>query len=108
MRTRLLLSGLRIKKRIGTSDNPSMQFDLNSLITPNANIDFASLEVPFTKEEMDAIVKEMPSDKSPRPDGFNGAFLKKCWHIVKEQFYDLGFNFYNGSLNIDSINTACT
>ena len=41
---------------------------------------------PFTTEEIDEVVKHLPSDKSPRPDGFNTDFIKACWHIVKNDF----------------------
>jgi hypothetical protein len=35
------------------------------------------------------VVKALPSDKSPRPDGFNTYFIKKCWSIICEDFYTL-------------------
>jgi hypothetical protein len=47
----------------------------------------------------------MPPDKAPGPDGFNGLFLKKCWHIVKNNFYTLCDDFYNGTVNLECINT---
>jgi len=31
---------------------------------------------PFSHEEIDNIVKKMPGDKAPGPDGFSGSFLK--------------------------------
>ena len=43
------------------------------------NVDFDSLTTPFTKVEIDAVVNDMPPDRAPGPDGFNGAFLKACW-----------------------------
>ena len=61
---------------------------------------------PLPSLEMDNIVKDMPPDKSPGPDGFNGTFLKKCWSIVKGLFYKLCANLYEGYLNPESINTA--
>jgi hypothetical protein len=83
-----------------------MQFDLSSVVHKNESIDFQSLEDPFTSEEIDDIVKHMPSDKSPGPDGFNGAFLKRCWPIVKEEFHKLCHDFHSGNLDIQSINSA--
>jgi hypothetical protein len=32
-------------------------------------------------DEIDQIVKSMPPDKAPGPDGFNGLFLKKLLAI---------------------------
>ena len=61
---------------MGISLNPDMRFDLEQLI--QVNMDFYSLIQPFSTEEIDRIVKDMPSDKAPGPDGFNGLFLKKC------------------------------
>jgi hypothetical protein len=46
--------------------------------------DFGSMESPFLVEEIDDIFKNMPNDKSPGPDGFNGVFLNKCWPEVKQ------------------------
>jgi hypothetical protein len=62
-----------------------MLFDLPSLIQPIQVLD--SLSSTFSKEEIDSIVKFMPLDKSPGPDGFNGLFLKKCLHIIMEDIY---------------------
>ncbi|XP_037427272.1 uncharacterized protein LOC119292583 [Triticum dicoccoides] len=46
----------------------------------------------------------MPTDRAPGPDGFSGIFIKKCWHIIKNDFYDLCNQFYEGTLNLESIN----
>ena len=48
----------------------------------------------------------MPADKSPGPDGFNGFFIKSCWHIIKEDFYTLCFDFFNGDLDLQAINNS--
>jgi hypothetical protein len=37
---------------------------------------------PIMKEEIDNIVKNLPSGKSPGPDGFNTNFMKKCWGLL--------------------------
>ena len=79
-----------------------MRFDLPSLIHPFENLEH--LTAPFTKYEIDGVVKEMPADRAPGPDGFSGLFLKACWPIIKEDFYTLCTQFHDGELNLQSIN----
>ena len=67
-------------------------------------VDFHSLITPFTHAEIDAVVKEMPPDRAPGPDGFNGAFIKACWPIIKHDIYQLCEEFHGGNLNLESIN----
>jgi hypothetical protein len=61
---------------------------------------------PFTHEEIDTVVAYMPSDKSPGPDGFSVLFLKVCWLVVKYDFYRLCQEFWDGSINLQSINDS--
>ena len=68
------------KSRMGVSLNPQMHFDLQHLI--QLDVDLSSLVEPFTIEEIDQVVKNMPADKAPGPNGFNGLFLKKCWPMI--------------------------
>jgi len=35
------------------------------------------LDTPFTVQEIEAVVKDMPFEKAPGPDGFIGVFYKK-------------------------------
>jgi hypothetical protein len=49
-----------------------MLFDLANLVTPINDLDM--LAAPIIDEEVDSIVKRMPTDKAPGPDGFNGFF----------------------------------
>jgi hypothetical protein len=39
------------------------------------NLDF--LTDPFTSQEIDAVVANLPSEKSPSPDGFNTDFYQE-------------------------------
>jgi len=48
----------------------------------------------------------MPVDKAPGPDGFNGMFLKKCWHIIKEDVYQLCNDFFSGNVSLQAINNS--
>jgi hypothetical protein len=54
----------------------------------------SGLDDPFGTEEIDALVKELPIDKAPGPDGLNGLFIKKCWPLIKKNFYELFSAFY--------------
>ena len=67
-------------------------FDLSTIIHVIGGLD--GLVEPFSTKEIEGIVKHMKTDKAPGPDGFNGLFLKKCWHIVKEDFVKLCNDFY--------------
>ena len=53
-----------------------MQLDLDSLLQASSQL--GCLEEPFSHEEVDAVIKNLPTDKSPGPDGFNTDFVKKC------------------------------
>lgn len=90
------------RDHMGKSNPPHMKFDLSKML--RASVDFDSLTTPFTHEEIDAVVKEMPPDRAPGPDGFNGAFLKACWPIIKPDFYRLCEDFHDGNLNLESLN----
>jgi hypothetical protein len=101
-KARLLWNAFKI--RMGVSSDPTMVFDLHSLIT--AVPDPENLALPFQHNEIDNIVKRMPTDKAPGPDGFNGMFMKRCWQIIKNDFYNLCEEFYNGSANLECINNS--
>jgi hypothetical protein len=57
--------------------------------------DLEDLDAPFTKEEIASVVKEMPPEKAPGPDGFIGMFYKKCWSIVKDDIVQAIMSFYS-------------
>jgi hypothetical protein len=52
------------------------------------------------------VIKTLPLNKAPGPNGFNGAFLKKCWPIIKEDIYELCLDFFNGIVNLQAINRS--
>jgi hypothetical protein len=90
------------KNRMGCSQGISMQFDLGRILQKRDDLE--ELTKPFETKEMDEVIKEMPVDRAPGPDGFNGMFLKKCWHIVKEDFYKLAADFHDESIQLANIN----
>ena len=50
------------------------------------------------------MVKQLPSNKAPGPDGFNTDFIKHCWPIINTDFYNLCDAFYDGAVCLQSIN----
>ncbi|MCI14693.1 LINE-1 reverse transcriptase like, partial [Trifolium medium] len=42
-----------------------------------------ALTAIFTMEELTEVVKGCDGSKSPRPDGFNFAFIKEFWYLMK-------------------------
>jgi hypothetical protein len=89
--------------RLGSSVHTQMHYNLQELIQ---NHDLEHIDTPFTKEDIDKVVKTMPSDKAPGPDGFSRLFLKKCWDIIKEDIYCLCFDFFKGEVNLQAINNS--
>ena len=62
--------------RLGTSWPTEMRFSLPDIIQRHTNLDH--LADKFSHAEIDEVIKDMPSDRAPGPDGFSGAFLKAC------------------------------
>jgi hypothetical protein len=79
-----------------------MLFNLDSLL--DNGVDLSSLEIPFSNQEIDNIIKNLPTDKSLGSDGFNNEFLNKCWPVIKQDFYNLYSAFYSGQICFQSIN----
>jgi hypothetical protein len=90
------------KDRLGETEFTHMYFDLHSLL--NASDDLHSLEDPFLKEGIDENVANLPSDKFLGPDGFNEDFLRKCWSMIAQEFYELCKGFYEGNIYMQSVN----
>lgn len=63
------------KLRLGTSEFNGLVVDPGLFIQFNDNL--LTLKDPFSQEEIDGIIRAIPNDKSPGPDGFNNEFLKK-------------------------------
>lgn len=61
---------------LGSAPEQQFSLDLECLDLPNR--DLSHLEVEFSPEEVRNIIKAMPLDKAPGPDGFTGRFYYVC------------------------------
>jgi len=90
------------KRRLGTSVETTMQFNLHDIVQQHSNLDH--LCCPFTSEEMDSVILLLPNDKAQGPDGFNNLFFKKSWPVIKWDMYRLCNDFYHHQADLKSIN----
>jgi hypothetical protein len=90
------------KRRMGSSVGVIMQFNLQDLVQRHNNLDFLCL--PFSSEEVDGVILDLPYDKAPNPDGFNDLFFKKSWHIIRGDMYKLCQDFFHHQVDLKSIN----
>jgi hypothetical protein len=64
------------KNHLGSSYFNRIDFDLHGLLDHQDNLDW--MDAPFTKQEIDSIIKSLPSERSPGPDVFNTNFIKNA------------------------------
>ncbi len=88
--------------RMGCSQFEFMPFQLQDFF--HANQSLASLDQSFGISKLDKIIKNLPIDRAPGPDGFNGMFVKKCWPIICQDYYRLAAEFYSSTLDLDPLN----
>ncbi|MCH79404.1 LINE-1 reverse transcriptase like [Trifolium medium] len=63
-----------------TSDRPRLDGVTFPSLSAEENL---SLTAPFTLEEIETVIKDCDGNKSPGPDGFNFAFVKDSWDLMK-------------------------
>jgi hypothetical protein len=80
-----------------------MHFNLGNLVEHH---DLQQLDQQIIHEEIDEIVKHLPSDKAPALMCSMGFFLKKCWSIIKQDIYQLCLEFIHNSGDIQPINNV--
>lgn len=89
------------------TDQPSRDFTLNWQGLGIQRHDLQSLELPFTEQEVWAVIQDMAAEKAPGPDGFIGKFFKSCWNIVKgDVMAALEFFFTQHDRHFKQLNTA--
>jgi hypothetical protein len=87
---------------MGCSVPTSLQFQLDNTVPCCGNLDHLCL--PFSLEEIENIILDLPSDKAQGPDGFSNLFFKRAWHIIREDFFKLCTDFFNHDVDLKSVN----
>ena len=89
---------------MGQAKGIRMTFDLDNLLSRVEGLD--GLTRPFSDDEVEEVIKHLPSDRAPGPDGFTGLFLRKCWSVLKPDFMKLVTEFYEGKCILECLNTS--
>lgn len=90
---------------LGVSEPNSAELQFNQIFPLAPNLQ--ELEVPFSEEEVWKVIKEMPNEKAPGPDGFTGLFYQRCWQVIKGEVLAALTKFHSGNhQNLDNLNTA--
>lgn len=55
---------------------------------------------------MEEVVKAMPNDKAPGPDGFTINFYKACWDIVKTEVWEVVEDSRHSASILKSLNST--
>lgn len=69
---------------------------LNSASLPQ--LDLTGIDACFSEDEIWSAIKELPSDRSPGPDGFTGLLYKSTWGIIKHDV----INAFNALWSLDA------
>lgn len=72
-------------------ERPTLEgVDFNQISEEEGNM----LTTEFTIKEIDAAVQNCNSNKSPGPNGYNFAFIKKFWHLFRANFCKMFKEFH--------------
>lgn len=67
---------------LGSIVDRDHKLDLHALNIPR--LDLSHIDHCFSEDEIWSIVRDLPPDKAPGPDGFTGQFYRSAWSIIKQ------------------------
>lgn len=68
--------------------------------------DLDGLQVPFTELEIEMAVKQLAKNESLNPVGIPNELIQTQWRIIKKELIAIVRNFYDHTLNLESVNQA--
>jgi hypothetical protein len=72
--------------------------NLDGIVFPQlSDAEVGDLTASFTMEEITVVVKKSDGSKSPEPDGFNFAFFKEFWNLLKGEVHIIFDQFHGNS-----------
>eukprot|EP00253_Pinus_taeda_P013015 PITA_13015 len=60
----------------------------------------------ISMELVDEVIRSMPNDKAPGPDGFTINFYKACWSIIKQEVWEVVEDTRHSGTILKSINST--
>ena len=67
---------------LGETKSRGYSLDLEVLGLPT--LDLQDLDALISEQEVWSVIKELPADRAPGPDGFIGIFYQKAWGIIRQ------------------------
>jgi hypothetical protein len=90
---------------LGTPPLRNCSVNMEILGLPTVNL--SQLNERFTEEEVWAVIKSLPPDKAPGPDGFTARFLQVAWPIIRPNIMAAFDAFWHlDTRNLHSVNNA--
>jgi hypothetical protein len=66
---------------LGTVEARSQGIDMDHVCLSHGQV--LTMDHCFSEEEVWSIIRDMPPDKAPGPDGFTGWFSQMAWPVIK-------------------------
>ena len=83
-------------KILGQVNNREFALDLEEVGLPENSESLLDLGDMFSEDEVWSVIKELPADRAPGPDGFVGAFYHCAWEIIKPEIMAALLKFFVG------------
>jgi hypothetical protein len=92
---------------LGTIQNRELTLDLRELGMQCKAEELRDLGEIFSEDEVWSIIKGLPPDRAPGPDGFVGAFYQRAWPVIKQDIMAAVLKLYVGDgRNFGRLNRA--